>query len=504
MRSLALLVTALAAATAASPVIPNDVADLIQLRELQRRGLSDLLNTLVQGMSVNDITQGILPDFFNWIPTTDKIKSQLGISDAGIAGLPIKVLNIPGYANWTSNSWNLRMHGWAYKEPFSFNNGTSIVTTQTLDQAVNVFLPNLKVDQLQPNEQVNARNLTSAILSLPQDDVQLEFYLDVEPGQNFTSLDWTARLIWPQLTDARGEFDGFIALPVTPPGESASWLPDGSQTNSITRLDVHTNGTDTGNSTAYLVPPEGVIILSDIDDVLRVTKIWAPSEGLLNTFARDFTPWLNMPERFAEWSQQSSGRPYHFHYLTTTPEQATRKYMDFIYTHYPLGSFDTRSLNFTTVDQTFNVRKSLIDKIVQTFPQRKFILIGDTSNSDVMTDYPAAAKQYGNIQCILIRNSTATDSTMNWPYNTAGFRDLNGKFMFFRTPDDLAGLNFANGDCVNGSVPMNVTYAWQNLPFGLSISGASHNEGGKGARPGVEKVWWVLMVAAATAWWGIC
>jgi phosphatidate phosphatase APP1 len=394
------------------------------------------------------------------------------------------------------------MHGWTYKEPFSFDNSTSIVTTTVLDDAVNVFLPDLNIDQLDANEQTNARNLTSAILSLPQSDVQLEFYLQVLPGQNFTSTNsWTARLIWPKLTDSRGEFDGFNSIPVTPPGETTSWLPDGSSSTEIVRLDVHTNVTDTGNSSAYLVPPEGIIILSDIDDVLRVTKIWDPSEGLLNSFARNFTPWDNMPDRFAEWSQQSSAQPYHFHYLTTTPEQATTKYMDFIYSYYPMGSFDTRPLNFTTVDQTFNVRKTLLDKIMQTFPQRKFILLGDTSNGDVMSEYPAVAKQYGNVQCILIRNSSATDSTDTFPYNTEDFKDLDSKtFMFFRTPDDLAGLNFANGDCVNSSVSFDVTYGWQGLPFGVT-SGADGN-GGRGARPSVEKVWWVLMAAAVAVWLG--
>lgn len=51
-----------------------------------------------------------------------------------------------------------------------------------------------------------------------------------------------------------------------------------------------------GNATGYLVPAQGITIISDIDDVLRVTKIYEPKEGLLNTFARDMVPWLNMPD----------------------------------------------------------------------------------------------------------------------------------------------------------------------------------------------------------------
>jgi len=76
--------------------------------------------------------------------------------------------------------------------------------------------------------------------------------------------------------------------------------PDGSQVSDIVQLDVYTQVTEIGNSTVYLVPPEGVVVLSDVGDVLRVTKICQPSEGLLNSFARDLVLWLNIPQRFAE------------------------------------------------------------------------------------------------------------------------------------------------------------------------------------------------------------
>lgn len=91
---------------------------------------------------------------------------------------------------------------------------------------------------------------------------------------------------------------------------------------------MYARGTDTGNATAYLVPPEGVTVVSDIDDILRVTKIYQPKEGILNTFARPFRPWMNMAQVYANWS--SSMSDMHLHYLTTTPEQITRNYMDFV------------------------------------------------------------------------------------------------------------------------------------------------------------------------------
>jgi phosphatidate phosphatase APP1 len=109
-------------------------------------------------------------------------------------------------------------------------------------------------------------------------------------------------------------------------GSDGRHLIPGDQTASIQTLNIYANGTDTGNATAYLVPTQGITILSDIDDILRVTKIYVPKEGLLNSFARPFVPWANMPEIYANWS--ASIPDFHFHYLTTTPEQVTRNYME--------------------------------------------------------------------------------------------------------------------------------------------------------------------------------
>lgn len=204
-----------------------------------------------------------------------------------------------------------------------------------------------------------------------------------------------------------------------------------------------------------------------------------------------YSPSTNKPQIYATWSRQHPDSPYHFHYLTTTPEQATRIYMQFIYHTYPAGSFDTRPLNFTTVDQTFAVRKTLLTKVIQTFPQRKFVLVGDTSNNDAMHDYPGLVATFpGQIACILIRNTTATDSGDKFPYDTSGFKSLKQEqYMFFTTPDDLVGLDFANGDCRNNSAVMGtVTFGWQGLPLGLGKKNSAVERRG---------AWSAVWVAAA-------
>jgi hypothetical protein len=263
----------------------------------------------------------------------------------------------------------------------------------------------------------------------------------------------------PYLTTIEGDYDDFVQI-------DSSGLTPGNSTQQIQKLDVWATGASMGNATAYLVPSQGLTVVSDIDDILRVTKIYLPKQGILNTFAKPFTPWLNMPSIYANWARSVPN--LHFHYLTTTPEQVTRNYMEFIFANYPLGSFDTRPLNFSNIKETFHIRKFLLDKIFETFPQRKFVLIADTSNSDVMKAYPQMAIEHPNqVQCILLRNTSATDKDY-FPYDTSRFKKLDQeKYMFFITPDDLKSIDIQGGNCYNQNVQQNVTFGKQDELLGV-------------------------------------
>ncbi|KAK3946241.1 hypothetical protein QBC46DRAFT_248036 [Diplogelasinospora grovesii] len=462
---------------------PALTAQHLEILEQKRDIFSDVnsyVDSVVSGLG-SDVSSYIasgVPQFFADLPTGTAVMSKLGLSDSDIAPLPTQVLNVPAYANWTDQGWNVRVHGNVYKVPN--------LTESKLNSLANIFLIGTDITDLPGPQQTQARNLTSEIFVVQQKDVNVTvtFANDVavEPqndGGAINAAGGAQSIQLPYSTTAEGDFDAWLTLANTSSSSGGHMLA-GNATTRIQTLNMYINGTDTGNATAYLVPPTGITVVSDIDDILRVTKIWDPKEGLLNSFARPFTPWLNMPEIYSNWS--TSLQDFHFHYLTTTPEQVTRNYMDFIFKTYPLGSFDTRPLNFSDVNATLAIRKSLLNKIFQTFPQRKFIVVGDTSNSDIMSDYPQLAKDYPNqLLCILLRNSSSTDSTDKFPYDTSGFQGLpQNQYMFFNVPDDLRGLDIANGQCYNSSVRQNVTFSQQGLPFGLSKSA-----GTVVARPGV-------------------
>ncbi|MCJ1273415.1 hypothetical protein MMC21_001206 [Puttea exsequens] len=447
-------------------------------KTLQGRGIiSDLSGDVhsILGSLGSDIPSYVasgIPNFFQDFPQGEDVQSSLGLDDSQVSALPTQVLNIPGYGNWTDRGWNLRFHGNVFKQPN--------ISESKLDDLANVFVIGTSIQSLPPSQASQARNLTAEIFVLQQDNRNVTFNLRPAPaagasgerggGGAVEAAGGSQQIRFPTPTTPEGDFDGFIQI-------NDAGLLAGNSTKEIQRMNVYAQGDINGNTTAYLVPDTGLTVISDIDDILRVTKIYQPKEGLTNSFVLPFTPWMNMPDIYANWSRSIPN--FHFHYLTTTPEQITRNYMDFIYKTYPGGSFDTRPLNFSDVSATLSIRKFLLEKIFQTYPHRKFVLVADTSNSDVMKDYPAMATEFpGQVQCIFLRNTSSTDSSDKFPYDTKGFQGLsNNTYMFFNVPDDLTHLDIINGQCVNTTVKQDVTFGLQGLPGGINLGGGKKSAG---------------------------
>ncbi|KAK4613910.1 hypothetical protein CLAFUW4_09285 [Fulvia fulva] len=414
------------------------------------------------------IASGVAP-WFQGFPTGHAVASSLGVDDEQLAAAPTQALNIPPYANFTDQGWNVRFHGNIYKQPPTSN--------ETLDKlAGDLFIYGTDFHDLPESQQAMARNVTAAIFVVQQGDVEVST-IEVAPYDgDQAATGGSQNITLPYNTTAQGDFDVFMPI-------QSNGLMNGNETQQLQKLNTWVTNTTNGNATAYLVPNEGLTIVSDIDDILRVTKIYDPQEGLLNSFARPFVAWENMPEIYANWSQALPNA--HFHYLTTLPEQVTRNYEQFIYDTYPAGSFDTRPLNFSDVSATLSIRQYLLTKIFETFPQRKFVLVADTSNSDVMRDYPQMYHDYPNqVQCIFLRNSSATDDSDKFPYNTDGFKGIpQERYMFIVNADDLANINIAGESCYNQSVAQNLTFGYQGLPLGIgndaSVNGSANGEGNK-------------------------
>lgn len=75
----------------------------------------------------------------------------------------------------------------------------------------------------------------------------------------------TQNITLPYETTVEGDYDVFVPI-------NSNGLMAGNATQEIQKLSTFVSNTTEGNGTAYLVPNEGITVISDIDDILRITK----------------------------------------------------------------------------------------------------------------------------------------------------------------------------------------------------------------------------------------
>lgn len=212
------------------------------------------------------------------------------------------------------------------------------------------------------------------------------------------------------------------------------------------------------SSPVLLVPPRGLTISSDIDDVLRVAEVWNWKQAMLWLVARPYQPWGSMPEILQSWKD---GGLTHFHYTSDTISMNANYYIEGTERFYPRGSWDFRPFTLEPIemlnssvkpflpkytvhqskpiDEVKNPRYHNLKRLLEQFPLRKFVLIGDTSTSSTCDAYPRLALEYPDqVACVLMRDTRATEPADWMSSDTFRFRSLPPeKYFFFKTPDDL-------------------------------------------------------------------
>jgi phosphatidate phosphatase APP1 len=178
---------------------------------------------------------------------------------------------------------------------------------------------------------------------------------------------------------------------------------------------VCTSGDDsfpdlTGN--IHFAGSEGWGVISDIDDTVKVTMTTSPV-GILQTTLADVpktTP--GMPEFYKVLDESLKG-PAWF-YLSASPYNLYPFLRDFLAENYPPGTKILRDASWMSLAgllQSFTVgvkdyKTSRIEKIHTWLPQRKFICIGDSTQSDPEAYAEMYTKYPDWIQAIYIRKVT--------------------------------------------------------------------------------------------------
>jgi len=147
---------------------------------------------------------------------------------------------------------------------------------------------------------------------------------------------------------------------------------------------------------AYLLPSHGVSIISDIDDTLKHSHVACKQSLLANTFLREFEPIAGMSELFRSWAKTGAA----FHYVSSSPWQLYRHLAAHLAEQgFPDGSYHLRAFRLRDhlIRRILMFRRSgkagVIRGILRTFPERRFVLVGDSGEIDPEI-YGAMARKY--------------------------------------------------------------------------------------------------------------
>lgn len=162
------------------------------------------------------------------------------------------------------------------------------------------------------------------------------------------------------------------------------------------------------------VPPHGLSVVSDIDDTIKHSQVADRRELLLNTFARPFAAVPGMAERYRALATEPGTR---FHYVSSSPVQLYPALADFLAeAGFPEGSVHLREMTawhslLTGGPDSQTHKRGAIGRLLRDFPNRLFLLVGDSGEHDPEIYADLARSHPGRIVGIVIRDVTGEAAT---------------------------------------------------------------------------------------------
>jgi phosphatidate phosphatase APP1 len=233
-----------------------------------------------------------------------------------------------------------------------------------------------------------------------------------------------------------GHFRGELILPAT---ESASV----AQATSIELSVVFSKGdARVATTRVQLLEPTGLTIISDIDDTVKITEVLDRKKLFENSFYKPFTAVPGM----ADFYRKLVGTGVGLHFVSTSPWHLYEPLAEFLTeSGYPAGTLHLKQIRlkdrtiFDIAAKGADIKPPIIASIIDRYPARKFLLIGDSGEQDPEV-YAGIFKKYpGRIRSIWIRNVTAAKrDDARFAKVFAGIPAE--KWRLFDEPSELAGV----------------------------------------------------------------
>ncbi|MEM7256535.1 MAG: phosphatase domain-containing protein, partial [Pseudomonadota bacterium] len=155
-----------------------------------------------------------------------------------------------------------------------------------------------------------------------------------------------------------------------------------------------------------LVGNRGLSVISDIDDTIKISNVTDKKQLVKGFFFDDYHVVEGMPELYRRLQTQFGAC---FHYVSASPWQLYPTLAPLLQNHYPFGSLAQR--HFYVADRSFvqffmsskAYKINAITDIIERFPDRQYLLIGDSGERDPQV-YAEVANRYAQqVRAILIR-----------------------------------------------------------------------------------------------------
>lgn len=282
------------------------------------------------------------------------------------------VIFFPTAARWDSSmgNWEIPVHGWIFQPEAS---------SKVQRASYTLFRRYLK---FKVREELNP---------LFRERAQAFFYINVRNRQLRITAAGSETLTSKSV--GHGHFAGMIRVP----GDQAAKLqtPDGW-------LQLEAQDPQLSNSPhlgrTLLVPERGVSVISDIDDTIKHSEVRDRKQLLANTFLREFRAVPETAELYRIWQQAGAM----FHYVSSSPWQLYKPLDRFLEEQqFPTGTIHLRMLRLrdARLIRIFSSRSEskarAIEDLMKSFPQRKFIFVGDSGERDPEI-YGTISRRYAN------------------------------------------------------------------------------------------------------------
>lgn len=276
---------------------------------------------------------------------------------------------LPTFAVQEDGTWRVPVDAWVY-EPEEDDLGR-LVTLRAIAEA-------LELVPGSPESAVVAERLRP-------------FVVDNERDQ-WVSLRRGAHGVRVGPTSPDGRAHALLELPVGDPAASGEGTPPWVE------LEVVLPRGDGRRFAAWaqLLPDDGVSLVSDIDDTIKITNVLDSREMLANTFLREYQPVPGMADAYRRFAAQGVA----IHYVSASPlpllgalEQLAAR------AGFPRGSLVLRPFRWVDgtaldlLEPSEGYKTEAIAAIVSAFERRAFVLVGDTGERDPEI-YAAIARRF--------------------------------------------------------------------------------------------------------------